>query len=72
MTDKTDTNKITFNSAETEQLQGGKCPDKPNENTCGSCPGCSGQRKRYATVYYIIPALVITVIALILKYFGII
>ncbi len=52
--------------------QGGECPSKPSEKACGSCQGCSGQRKKSSTIYYVIPALVIVVIALLLKYFSII
>jgi hypothetical protein len=57
---------------ESEPDRQGKCPDNPSESTCGSCQGCSGQAKRTSTVYYIIPALIIVVTALILKHFGII
>ena len=62
--------KAELNKSEAEQQ--GKCPDKPSKAACGSCPGCSGQSKKTSTVYYLIPALIIIVLALILKYFGII
>ena len=62
--------KAELNASEAEQH--GKCPDKPSKATCGSCPGCSGQSKKTSTVYYLIPALIIIVLALILKYFSII
>ncbi|MDD4541784.1 MAG: hypothetical protein PHR78_06480 [Eubacteriales bacterium] len=66
-----DDKKTMTEFTELKNEQGG-CPDRPGQMDCGSCPGCSGQRKRYSTVYYVIPALVIVVLALILKYFGII
>ncbi len=57
---------------ENNQAKQGECASKQRDKACGSCPGCSGERKRYATIYYIIPVLAIILAALILKFLGII
>lgn len=72
MTNPTKKNYIKQGPDARKPEQEGECPSKPSEAACGSCPGCSGQRKKSSTIYYVIPALVIVVIALLLKYFSII
>lgn len=57
---------------ENNQAKQSECAGKQKDKACGSCPGCSGERKRYATIYYIIPVLAIILAALILKFLGII
>ncbi|MDD2363606.1 MAG: hypothetical protein WCR98_02770 [Saccharofermentanales bacterium] len=57
---------------ENNQAKQSECASKQKDKACGSCPGCSGERKRYATIYYIIPVLAIILAALILKFLGII